>query len=216
MARAVLFDMDGVLAFTEQFYNERRADYLRKHGFSFDEAPDFSGSNDAAIWEALVPGDPRRRAALHAGYATYSLEHPTPWVEVANPLVRCTLWRLRRHGIRTAICSSSDAPLIREFLEALDLTDDVDLTISGHDCSAFKPSPEIYQRAMRYLGVTPEESIVVEDSPIGIEAGRRSGALVCALRPPEGVRLDQSDADVVIEELIDVVGLAKRLPAVRC
>ena len=112
------------------------------------------------------------------------------------------------------IATAVQAQTARKF--TLDLTDDVDLTISGHDCSAFKPSPEIYQRAMRYLGVTPDESIVVEDSPIGIEAGRRSGALVCALRPPEGVRLDQSAADVVIEELIDVVGLAKRLPAVRC
>ena len=45
MARAVLFDMDGVLAFTEQFYNQRRVDYLVGKGFRFDAVPDFSGSN---------------------------------------------------------------------------------------------------------------------------------------------------------------------------
>ena len=50
MARAVLFDMDGVLAFTEQFYNQRRVDYLVGKGFRFDAVPDFSGSNDRAIW----------------------------------------------------------------------------------------------------------------------------------------------------------------------
>ena len=215
MARAVLFDMDGVLAFTEQFYNQRRANYLIRHGFDLDAPPDFSGSNDEAIWKELVPDDPRRRELLHQGYRAYSAEHPTPWRKVANPFVRCTMWRLRRNGIRIAICSSSSRDLIDDFLEQLDLADAVDLAISGHDCSAFKPSPEIYVRAMEHLGVVPSESLVVEDSPIGIEAGKASGALVCALRPPAGVALDQSRADVVVDELIDVVDLAKSLPTAR-
>ena len=141
MARAVLFDMDGVLAFTEQFYNQRRANYLIRHGFELDAPPDFSGSNDEAIWKELVPDDPRRRELLHRGYREYSAEHPTPWRKVANPFVRCTMWRLRRNGIRIAICSSSSRDLIDDFLEQLDLADAVDLAISGHDCSAFKPSP---------------------------------------------------------------------------
>lgn len=85
MARAVLFDMDGVLAFTEQFYNQRRVDYLVGKGFRFDEVPDFSGSNDRAIWESLVPGDAELRRVLYDGYRAYSDTHPTPWRKVANP-----------------------------------------------------------------------------------------------------------------------------------
>lgn len=208
MAKAVLFDMDGVLAFTEQFYNQRRMDYLAEHGLCFDKVPDFSGADDAAIWEALVPDDAGRRRRLHAGYEEYSSAHPTPWAAVANPQAATTFGLLRRRGISVAICSSSPRALVDELVVALDLEDLVDCTMSGYDCSEFKPSPEIYLRAMDGLGIHASQSIVVEDSPIGIAAGKRSGALVCALRPPAGVRLDQSGADVIIDDLVDVVPLA--------
>lgn len=79
MARAVLFDMNGMLAFTEQFYNRRRVDYRVEKGFHFDTVPDFSGSNDRAIWEVLMPSDPELRERLQDGYRLYSDAYPMLW-----------------------------------------------------------------------------------------------------------------------------------------
>ena len=84
----------------------------------------------------------------------------------------------------------------------------VSLAISGQECSAFKPDPEIYLTAMRRLGVPAGDCVVVEDSPIGIRAGKASGSLVAALRPRPGVSLDQGEADVVMDSLWEVVPLA--------
>ena len=95
--------------------------------------------------------------------------------------------------------------LIDELVEIAGIAGVLDYTISGHECSAFKPDPEIYLRAMEALGVEPAECLVIEDSPLGIEAGKRSGARVLALRPHEGVNLDQSAADVVIDNLTDIL-----------
>ncbi len=58
---------------------------------------------------------------------------------------------------------------------------------------------------MGQLGVEPGECLVIEDSPLGIEAGKRSGARVMALKPHEGVHLDQSGADMVIDSLWDIL-----------
>lgn len=58
---------------------------------------------------------------------------------------------------------------------------------------------------MEALGVEPTECLVIEDSPLGIEAGKRSGARVLALRPHEGVNLDQTGADAVIDNLADIL-----------
>ena len=64
MIKAVLFDMDGVLVDTEWFYNRRRVAFMEEKGFHFDEIPDLSGSNEPAIWEALVPDDVELRERL--------------------------------------------------------------------------------------------------------------------------------------------------------
>lgn len=205
MVRAVLFDMDGVLVDTEWFYNRRRCAYLEEHGFAFDEIPDLSGSNEAAIWEFFVPDDPVRREELRLGYRDYQKAHPVPYGELLNQDTKPVMEELHGRGVLQAIASSSYRSLINELVEIADVANVLDYTVSGHECSAFKPDPEIYLRAMGQLGVEPGECLVIEDSPLGIEAGKRSGARVLALKPHEGVHLDQSGADMVIDSLWDIL-----------
>ena len=196
MIKAVLFDMDCVLVDTEWFYNRRRVAFMEEKGFHFDEIPDLSGSNEPAIWEALVPDDIELRERLRVEYKqVYSPDHPVPYAELLNEQTEPVMRELHERGVKCAIASSS----YRELIDVLNYT------ISGHECSAFKPDPEIYLRAMEALGVEPAECLVIEDSPLGIEAGKRSGARVLALRPHEGVNLDQSAADVVIDSLTDIL-----------
>lgn len=206
MIKAVLFDMDGVLVDTEWFYNRRRVAFMEKKGFHFAEIPDLSGSNEPAIWEALVPDDVELRERLRVEYKhVYSPVHPVPYAELLNEQAAPVMRALHERGVKCAIASSSYRELIDELVEIADIADMLDYTISGHECSAFKPDPEIYQRAMEALGVKPAECLVIEDSPMGIEAGKRSGARVLALRPHEGVNLDQSRADAVIDNLNDIL-----------
>lgn len=205
MIKAVLFDMDGVLVDTEWFYNRRRVAYLETQGFTFDEIPDLSGTNDVYIWEYFVPDDPVRRKELKRGYLAYQLEHPVPYAELLNMQAKPVIEELHRRGIKTAIASSGYVDLIQELVDIAGIGDALDVQLSCHECSAFKPDPEVYLRAMDMLGVKPAESLVIEDSPIGIEAGRRSGARVFALRPHEGVTLDQSGADRIIDSLTDIL-----------
>ena len=207
MFRAVLFDMDGVLVDTEWFYNRRRVAYLEDHGFVFDKVPDLSGSNETAIWEYFVPDDPQYREELRLGYREYQKDHPVPYSELLNSHARPVIEELHAHGILCAIASSSYRELIDELADIADLKGLLDYTVSGHECMAFKPDPEIYLRAMDALGVKPSECLVIEDSPMGIEAGRRAGATVFALRPHEGTVLDQSNADLIIDDLSQLLAL---------
>ena len=54
----------------------------------------------------------------------------------------------------------------------------VDLIVSNEDVSKAKPDPEMYQKAIERFGLRPEECVVVEDNPNGIQAGKASGAYV--------------------------------------
>ena len=206
MVKAVLFDMDGVLVDTEWFYNRRRVAFMEGRGFHFDEVPDLSGSNEPAIWRALVPDDAELRDRLRVEYKeVYSPAHPVPYAELLNRDAAPTMRALHGRGVKCAIASSSERAMIEELVDIAGIGDALDYMVSGHECSAFKPDPEIYLRAMAALGVKAGECLVVEDSPMGIEAGVRSGARVLALRPHEGVTLDQSGADKVIGSLRDIL-----------
>ena len=52
----------------------------------------------------------------------------------------------------------------------------VDGILSGADVEHSKPAPDCFLEAMRREGCTPQETLIFEDSEIGLEAARRSGA----------------------------------------
>lgn len=59
-----------------------------------------------------------------------------------------------------------------------DLERYLDLQLSNEDVKHAKPAPDIYTKAIRQLGLMPEECLIVEDNENGIKAARDSGAHV--------------------------------------
>jgi HAD superfamily hydrolase (TIGR01509 family) len=64
----------------------------------------------------------------------------------------------------------------------LKLNSGIDGIISGDDVARPKPYPDCFLEAMRREGVEPEESIIFEDSEVGVEAARRSGAAYSVIK----------------------------------
>ena len=85
MIEAVIFDMDGVLADTEYYYENRRKNFLLENGIPIPEG-NFIGSNEKAIWEAIVPNDPVRRQEMLMAYREYRKARPTPYGKLTDPL----------------------------------------------------------------------------------------------------------------------------------
>lgn len=206
MIKAVLFDMDGVLAFTEGFYRQRRENYLAEHGIYFDKFPDATGDSDASIWKKLIPHK-KKRALLKKQYQVYAAEHPTPWKKLLNPDVPQTFKQLYSLGMKLGIASSSPRPLINEFVENAEIGCYLSFMLSGDECTAFKPAPDIYLKCMQKLEVKAQETVIIEDSSIGICAGKAAGAHVIALRTEEVSEHEQVDAELSINHLSDMVQL---------
>lgn len=206
--RAVVFDKDGVLVNTEPELDRRRRAFFADEGIDDSGFPDFYGSNNQVVWSCVEPHDERRRAELYARFRRRFADDPMPYAELATPGVRETLESLRLRGVRTGLASASPRWVIDDFVEALGIAGLLDVTVSGEECAASKPAPDVYLRAMELLGVSPGETVVVEDSPIGITAAHRAGALVCAMPLPAGVDLDQTLADVHLSALTDVLRVA--------
>ena len=90
--------------------------------------------------------------------------------------IECNLkWlrMLRANGVRVAIASGSSRPSI---LPAMNLHHiEVDAIVSAEDVSVGKPDPELFLRAAEWLGIKPENCIVVEDSDVGIASAKAAG-----------------------------------------
>jgi sugar-phosphatase len=96
--------------------------------------------------------------------------------------------------------TSADTRLARARLDAAGLLFPV--LVARDTVAAGKPDPEGYLRAADFLGVDVADCLVVEDSPVGVAAGRAAGATVAGLR---GV-----DADIAVGSLHDIPALLAR------
>ena len=68
-------------------------------------------------------------------------------------------------------------------LDNLNLRSYFPVIIGPEDVVESKPHPEVFLKAAAKLGVSPEECIVFEDAPKGIEAARRAGMKSVGITP---------------------------------
>ena len=88
------------------------------------------------------------------------------------------LKKLKDKWIKIACCSNSIKNSIEMMLNKAMILNYFDLILSNEDVKESKPSPQIYQLAMKKLWIKPDETIIVEDSPHWIKAWVDSWAKV--------------------------------------
>ncbi len=82
----------------------------------------------------------------------------------------------RQGGGLTAVASTARGKNLINALNHIGAINDFDLILAGEDVVNGKPSPEIYETVMNRLGVTPGETLIFEDSAVGLQAAEASGA----------------------------------------
>jgi beta-phosphoglucomutase len=182
--QAVLFDLDGVLVDATEWHYEALNHALALFGFTITRYEHLSCYNGLPTRRKLEmlsveKGLPR---GLHdlIGRVKQTYTH-------REVLTRCRpsfdkeymVARLRREGLRIAVCSNAVRDSVELMLGLSGIRDHVEFVMSNEDVGRPKPDPEIYQKAIERLGCDPAEVLVVEDAPHGIEAARRAGARVC-------------------------------------
>jgi HAD superfamily hydrolase (TIGR01509 family) len=187
LVRAVLFDMDGTLVETEQYWGEAMFELAERLGGRMSESA-----------RAATVGSTMRRSMtiLHADLGLDRTEDElladARWVEDRTaqllgagiswcPGARELLTAVRAAGLRTALVTTTPRRLADIVLATIrtDLDGDpFDVTVCGDEVPALKPDPAPYRQAMAALGVQPADCVVVEDSESGVAAGLAAGVTV--------------------------------------
>lgn len=206
MKKAVIFDMDGVLAYTENFYFRRRMNFFNELKIQppTRKIQDFIGLSNDMIWEILVQKDEKKREYLKEKYLKYSKEHMINFKEVLNPSTKEVFSKLKDKNIKIAIASSSEKHDILRMIKECKLDNYIDFLISGEECKKSKPDPEIYIETLVALDLSSTDALAMEDSTVGIRAAKSAGLMVGALVQKD-YYVDQSKADFQINDLIEVI-----------
>lgn len=194
MIKAVIFDMDGVLIDAKEWHYDALNKALKLFGLEIsrvDHLTTFDGLPTRRKLEMLTVthGFPQQ---LHGFVNTLK---QTYTMEIVNSRCRPTfiheyaLARLKDRGLKLAVASNSVRNSVVSMMERSRLDRYLDTMLSNQDVAKAKPEPDIYIEAMRRLGVTPSEALIVEDNDHGIRAARASGAHVLVVKSVEEVNL---------------------------
>ena len=116
----------------------------------------------------------------------------------------------KEQGILLGLASSSAMKDILSVLNSHNLVEQFDLIVTGEDFTASKPDPEIYLYSLQKLGITADQTIVIEDSPSGIAAAKAAGLTVIAYEEKR-MQVDQSAADYIMPDMQHIYMKVKEL-----
>ena len=178
---AVIFDLDGVICYTDEYHYQAWKAMADSIGVYFDREINnrLRGVSRMASLEIV----------LERASGEFSLAEKEELADQKNELykkllanmspadlsdeVKSTLDELRRRGYRLAIGSSSkNTPFI---LRQIGLGDYFDAVSDGNNITRSKPDPEVFEKAAQMLCMEPKCCLVVEDAVSGAEAAHRGG-----------------------------------------
>lgn len=108
---------------------------------------------------------------------------------------------LKDEGFQICVASNSIRETIKIALLRTGLIEHVDFFVSNQDVKHPKPHPEIYLRSMIIAEVSPQETVVIEDSGVGQRAALASGAHLCPVR---------NSAEVALENIREAITKANK------
>ena len=100
----------------------------------------------------------------------------------AFPGVRPLMERLVTDGKRLVVATSAKKEEVDPLLEIANVKDLIDKKTSSDDADRSKPDPDIIKAALDRAKVSPEQAIMIGDTPYDVEASLRAGVQIIALR----------------------------------
>ena len=210
--KAVLWDMDGVIINSEKYYMQGTFEWMKQIGFTGDmnQICTIIGTTMDVSSKMLAEMMNNKYTAVEMRQFNdaYFLKNPIKYEDILNDNVENVLKYLKDNKIKIALCSSSPFKNIKHVLKVCNIEKYFDYIVSGEQFEKSKPNPEIYLSALKKLDVKNENCLVIEDSHMGINAGKNAQIYTIALKDKE-YSIDQSDADVIIYELNQIIDIIK-------
>jgi pyrophosphatase PpaX len=129
------------------------------------------------------------------------------------PGVEETLKAIRKMSLKIGLCTINSNKSVACILERFDISRYFDVTITRNEVARVKPHPEHIEAALKILGVTASEAIVVGDSSIDMKSAAELNMIAVGL--PTGIstidRLKETGAHYIITSMLDLPALIQEV-----
>jgi len=233
MIKLVIFDMDGVLVDSEPAITMASIESLREH-FGIEakhsDFKEFTGMGDDKFIQGVAEKYGKSydvKLKLRA-YEIYNAHKD--WVKVF-PRAKKLIHNLYNIGLNCAVASASDLVKVKVNIKKIKLGKSIKIittenkkdnitkiikrplyVITGTDVKNKKPDPEIFLKAAETVGISPENTIVIEDAVSGVKAAKAAGMTCIGVTTSFNRRiLLEAGADYVINKLYDAFDIIKSI-----
>jgi len=207
MIKGVLFDMDGVLADSEQYICKAAVLMFSESGLMVD--PDdfipFVGTGEnrylggVAEKYGLNVDIEIAKARTYEIYKSIIAGNLKPLPGAIKIVDKC-----RKMGLKLALATSADKVKMEANLNEIGISSSIfHAIITGLDVVNKKPFPDIYIQAAEKIGLIPGECLVIEDAVSGITAAKRAGCKCLAVATSFDRKM-LTEADWICESLENV------------
>ncbi|WP_242456545.1 HAD family hydrolase [Vibrio mediterranei] len=193
--KAVIFDMDGVLIDAKDWHYDALNKSLAIFGL------EITRHDHLVTFDGLSTGQKLRMLSkthvlpesLHSFINEMKQQYTMDIThQLCKPIFhhQYALSKLKESGYKLAVASNSIRNTVKVMMDKAALAEYLDFYLSNQDVVKGKPDPEIYNLAIRKLGLQPEECVIVEDNENGLKAARASGAHVLKVDTVNDVTYD--------------------------
>ncbi|UGY13240.1 HAD family hydrolase [Bradyrhizobium septentrionale] len=214
-ARALIFDVDGTLAETEEVHRRAFNEAFAEAGLDwFWDQVTYARLLRVAGGKERIRAFDQRNAVPSLTFADIADLHRIKTACYAaliaaggcplRPGVRAFLGGARRRGQRMAIATTTSHGNIDALLSValgLDWADLFEAIVAGDDVPRKKPAPDVYVEVLARLGLAPSDCIAIEDSGNGLVAASHAGIPVVITRSAYFSDDDFAEALLVVDDL---------------
>ncbi len=182
--KAAIFDLDGTLVDSMWMWKAIDIEFLGRYGYG---CPDdlqraiegMSFSETAAYFKERfsLPMELNEIKDIWIRMSIDKYRHEVPLKTGAKAFLN----ELKGRGFKLGIATSNGRDMVDAVLESLQIRPCFQVIATACEVAAGKPAPDIYLNVAERLKVAPEDCVVFEDVPAGIQAGKNAGMTVFAV-----------------------------------
>ncbi len=188
----ICFDMDGTLFNTEFIHAQALLDIGKALKIKLDLPIEeiekrFHGKADIQVYKELEkmgqkPSISEEEFIALKNQLMMPLIEKTPTKQYFSDGLLVFLNECQKNQIKLAVVTSSERSIMEKLLDCSQISNLFHFTMTRNEALKIKPDPWPYVETMKHFNLQPSQTLIFEDSNVGIESARASGAHYCLVK----------------------------------